>query len=181
MKDNFKDWVEDERAAFEFQNPDLDGLWENIDNELKKSESKKNVFWKATMKIAASILIVCMCTWVGFRTYNYKQFVHEGAGLTQISSELAETEVYYASQVSEKLEIIKANDEELHIEVASTIEELDEEYQLLKQDLNDQADNEEVIEAMIDNYRLKLDLLEKILSELQTDEKAFNAKKERNL
>jgi hypothetical protein len=44
---------------------------------------------------------------------------------------------------------------------------LDEEYKSLKNDLKDDADSEEVINAMIEYYRLKLEMLGKILLEIQ--------------
>ncbi len=44
---------------------------------------------------------------------------------------------------------------------------LDEDYQSLKNDIRDDADSEEVINAMIEYYRLKLAMLEKILDEVQ--------------
>ena len=44
-------------------------------------------------------------------------------------------------------------------------------FKSLKEDLKDNADNEEVVFAMIQNYRLKLDILEEILLQLRSAEK----------
>ena len=44
--------------------------------------------------------------------------------------------------------------------------ELDEVFEELKNDLKDDSDNEEVIEAMIQNYRLKLQILNEMLEQL---------------
>ena len=46
----------------------------------------------------------------------------------------------------------------------------------LSQDLIDEAQNEEVVRAMIDNYRLKLKILERILEDLdkEANEEAIN-------
>ena len=46
--------------------------------------------------------------------------------------------------------------------------ELDKIYKGLKNDLKDNVSNEEVIEAMIQNFRLKLQLLEEIQRQLQS-------------
>jgi len=44
---------------------------------------------------------------------------------------------------------------------------LDSVYADLRRDLKDNAANEEVIEAMIQNYRLKLEILEDVLSQMR--------------
>ena len=50
------------------------------------------------------------------------------------------------------------------------MEELDEVYVELKEDLKDNASNPEVIEAMILNYRVKLEILEDLLNQLKQKE-----------
>jgi len=50
------------------------------------------------------------------------------------------------------------------------MEELDEVYTELKEDLRDNASNPEVIEAMILNYRVKLEILEDLLYQLKEKE-----------
>ena len=47
---------------------------------------------------------------------------------------------------------------------------LDSAYYELQQDLKDNVDSEEVISAMIQNYRIKLQVLEKVLDEIRTKE-----------
>ena len=51
--------------------------------------------------------------------------------------------------------------------------ELDGILRELKEDLNDDADNQEVVEAMMQNYMLKLEILEDMLEQIK-------AKKEKN-
>jgi len=59
-----------------------------------------------------------------------------------------------------------AAEEMLHMDMA----ELDEVYSQLKEDLKDNASNPEVIEAMILNYRVKLEILEDLLNQLKEKE-----------
>ena len=54
--------------------------------------------------------------------------------------------------------------------------DLDQVYNDLKEDLKDNAANEEVIEAMIQNYRLKLDILEEMLVVLKQSNESQNEK-----
>jgi molecular chaperone GrpE (heat shock protein) len=86
--------------------------------------------------------------------------------------EFQEAETYYAAEVSEKVNLIKEmeGDEELLAE----IEFLQLEYENLKKEMDAGADSQKIIAAMIENYRLRLNILEEILMELQdnrSDEK----------
>ena len=54
--------------------------------------------------------------------------------------------------------------------LTADMEELDEVYNELKEDLKDNASNPEVIEAMILNYRVKLEILEDLLNQLKEKE-----------
>jgi hypothetical protein len=56
--------------------------------------------------------------------------------------------------------------------------ELDKVFEELKRDLKDNSDNEEVIEAMIQNYRIKLEVLDEILTQLK---KSRGSNKKNNL
>jgi hypothetical protein len=63
--------------------------------------------------------------------------------------------------------LLSGSDASLRKEVDIELTELDHIYRELKEDLKDNADNEEVVVAMIQNYRLKLEILEEILLQLK--------------
>ena len=54
--------------------------------------------------------------------------------------------------------------------LADDMEELDEVYLELQEDLKDNVSNPEVIEAMVLNYRVKLEILEDLLNQLNEKE-----------
>ena len=54
--------------------------------------------------------------------------------------------------------------------VFTDLEQLDEVYKELMNDLQDNADNEEVVQAMIENYRIRLQILEQILNEIKGEQ-----------
>jgi hypothetical protein len=87
-----------------------------------------------------------------------------------IVRELIEAEAYYTSQIDMRKEEVfrlTASNPEVRHEINNEMIDLDRVYTELKEDLKDNADNEEVIEAMIQNYRLKLDILEEMLVRLK--------------
>lgn len=162
MKDKLKESVDNRREDFEIFDADFDQMWESIDGNLNKS---RWTVWGLVSKVAAAILVLALVTW-GFVSFKVSSS-SEGVALHEISPELAETEYYYSQQVAEKLTIIKASNADVDKEVMDNLLALDSAYQDLKQDLKDNADNEEVVAAMITNYRLKLSILEQILKEIK--------------
>ena len=52
---------------------------------------------------------------------------------------------------------------EIKAELDSDLFELDSVYKSLRKDLNDNVANQEVIEAMIENYRIRIDILEEMM------------------
>ncbi|MBL6446119.1 hypothetical protein JMN32_07360 [Fulvivirga sp. 29W222] len=162
MKDKLKESVDSRREDFDLFDADFDQMWSNVEQGLNKS--RRNI-WPFAGKIAATILLLVIVGW-GFISLKFNDS-SEGVALHEISPELAETEYYYSQQVAEKLSIIKASKAGVDKEVMDNLIALDSAYQDLKQDLKDNADNEEVVEAMITNYRLKLSILEQILKEIK--------------
>ena len=80
--------------------------------------------------------------------------------------ELREAEMYYSGMIHTKLEEVKPLLREypsLEEELNSDLSELDSIYSGLKSDLKDNIANHEVIEAMIQNYRLRISILEDML------------------
>jgi len=86
--------------------------------------------------------------------------------------ELKETEFYYNNLVNLKMDELQpflANIPGLEAEVQLDLSELDSIYSSLKEDLKDNIANDQVIEAMIQNYRLKIKILEDLLNDISPD------------
>lgn len=80
-----------------------------------------------------------------------------------------EMQYYYENQINiVKTDIVSltGNDEVVQQEIQLELEDLKTIFDDLKKDLNDQANNKEVIDAMIMNYRVKLKLLEDMRNQL---------------
>jgi hypothetical protein len=171
MNDKLKQRVEDSRQEWDQFDTDLEGLWENIESQLDKREKKIGVFSsKSWMKIAASLTLLLTVGWLAASYINTNSKGPVRYALSDISPELAETEYYYANQISEKLAMIQTSNAGVDLFVLENLDLLDSAYIELQQDLKDNADNEEVINAMIQNYRIKLQILEKTLSKIRQKE-----------
>lgn len=83
---------------------------------------------------------------------------------------LKDAEAYYTSMINSKEEQILqilGNDNKVMDQIMEEMNGLDDIYIQLKNDLKDDVANEEIIEAMVQNYRMKLFILEDILNQLQ--------------
>lgn len=171
MKDELKIFTEQNRESFEGYKLDLDDAWLGVEDHLNKIEEKSvKIPWANILKVAA-IFIVVMTVAFGFYLNNQRiSLAENGIALHNISSELADTEAFYTSLISERIELIEVSLGVIEPEIQKQLNIIDEEYLSLKTDLNDNADSEEVINAMIKNYRLKLAMLEKILEEIQDND-----------
>lgn len=165
MSDKLKSYIEQNREELEVYEFDLGRGWNELSNRLEPEESvKKLKLWKS-IAAAASILLVAS---VGFI------FIQNGTG-DRLPVELVETQNYYQQQIDQKVALVKSisGSEEL----IADLERMDAVFEELQGDLKDDVHNEAVVTAMIDNYRLKLRILEEILEELeeQDDEGISNS------
>ena len=171
MKDELKQFVDTQRKEFDIYQLDVNLAWDNIEVELDSVHEKSMHFsWRRLLKVAA-VLVLVSVVGIGYYFNNQRITINEqGIALHNLSSELADTEAFYTSQIDEKIELIKVASGDLQPDVLEQLEQLDKDYLALKNDLRDNADSEEVINAMIEYYRLKLSLLEKILEEIQKND-----------
>jgi len=164
MSDRLKEHIDQNRASFEVYKGDYNEMWKNID---VGRDSRAPIRWGSFFRIAASIVLLLTFAFVFIRIQSNTARFSEGVSLGELSPELAEAELYYNMLVDEKMNIIKSSQAEIGLVVFQEFQMLDSAYNDLKNDLKDNVDNEEVINAMIQNYRIKLRILGQILENIQ--------------
>jgi hypothetical protein len=130
--------------------------------------------WNSVMWKAAAVLVIFVAS------YYFHDFVNsrkrpqtaenETGKPTEIVKMMIEAEAFYTAQIDNRQQEFNAlaqDQPEIRHEVNYELVALDSVYADLKRDLKDNAANEEVIEAMIQNYRVKLDILEDVLRQLR--------------
>ena len=171
MGDGLKKYVDKDRASFDVYDEDLSGLWGQIEQRLDShtTSDDKVVEKKTTLRylwrVAAMFVLVSA---VGMTVWLQSANSRSDDILYRISPELAEAEAFYNDLIAEKLTIIRASlpDSDFY---QADFNMLNEAYDDLKKDLKDNADNEEVVQAMITNYKIRLSMLERILEALDKD------------
>jgi hypothetical protein len=171
MKDRFEKFITENRGNFDTREPDP-LIWDKIEKDIRV---KHQFDWKIGLKRAAIVLVVCLASYGAFElTHRLSSKNFQSASKIKNNKEnsipgLNEAEAYYTNVVNEKLDELKpiiANCPSLEEELQYDLSELDSVYLDLKGDLKDNMANQEVVEAIIENYRLKITILEDILSEL---------------
>lgn len=169
MTDFLKKNIDGRRDEFEVYITDLDLSWDRISDMLDRKEHGRRAspgLWKMPLKVAAALLLVSAIAVVAYRLSSVGE-AEKQPTLSMISPELAETEQYYTMMISEKLGQIKENSGFIDPAVMRDLETLDQVYAELRVDLADNLDNEEVVNAMIVNYKIKLKVLDRILEQIK--------------
>lgn len=155
MKDNFKDFVNSQREDFEVYDTNKDQLWDKIDQNLHPHHYSG--WWRMAAAIAL-IFVISGTLYVSLRT-------------PALPQEVVEAENYYSSTMADQMKFIKSQNIEIDPAILRDLDTLDQQYESLKNDLKDDIDNEEVVSAMIATYRVKLEILEQILNEIQGNDR----------
>lgn len=168
MPDNLKKWANENRESFE-ERPPL-GHEERFK---KRLNTKRESIIPEWMRYAASVLLLMGLGWTIFQAGVNSGIDQEAESQTVASimpAELLEVEQFFSASVANKkaeLENLAAADGNPEIQsVLSELEELEDQYEELKQELMINTGNERIVNAMIENYRLRLEVLEKLLMKL---------------
>jgi len=166
--DKLEKYVLGHRDQFDDLEPDPE-IWDRI--ETRKAPIIR-INWKDVAWKAAAVAVIFTASYF-FHEYMAGRKDNSTRMMGTISEEnqpmvreLIEAEAYYTSLINIKKEEVfrlTSSTPEIRHEIDMELVDLDRVYAELKEDLNDNADNEEVIEAMIQNYRLKLEILEEML------------------
>ena len=153
--DPFKKFVEENRLEFESHQQDYQEMWKHIEDDL---DPKLRTFWPSWIKVAAAVVIVAVSGWM-----IYTVQISNGLPL-----ELYETEQHYYRMINTKMEQVQEHHMKVDALIWDDLDLLDRAYEDLKRDLREQADQEEVAQAMIENQRAKLEILEHVLNEIES-------------
>jgi len=183
--DKLEKYILDHREAFDDREPDP-AIWEKVNT--RKSPviriNWKDIAWKAAAVAAIFVTSYFFHDYMASRNQTSRMLTGERGGeAPQMVKELIEAEAYYSAQISIKKDEVfrlSASNPEIRHEINMELVDLDRVYNELREDLKDNAANEEVIEAMIQNYRLKLDILEEMLVVLNRTNETQNEKDHEN-
>jgi hypothetical protein len=163
MKDRLEEFVRGHRQDFDTIEPG-EALWKNIEKQIDKGKRIKLRFYLSRAAAVAAIFALSFMT---------QQYLQKSRNKAPEIPELKEAEMYYSGLIDAKLQEIKPlllEYPDVEKDMKSDLFELDSVYKGLKNDLKDNVANHEVIEAMIENYRMRINLLEEMLQFLEKND-----------
>jgi len=182
--DNLEDFINKNRNKFDDQSPAPD-MWKRIQEE----RSKDNVIEMPTgnraklpmqvMKMAASFLILALAAFGGYKllqTPEVDTVLAETSVQPNASNEMAQMDQYYQHQVVSKLTQVKelVADESIVNEVVAELKLLDQQQTELLADIHKTANQQELVEALMNTYRMKLEVLQNIINLLEENKEDEN-------
>lgn len=164
--DRLEEFVKNNREEFDQFEPSPE-VWTEIKNNTSKPVSFRLL--RVSVRVAAAavfLLVTSFFVWnvidSGNRNFAMKTDDPE-------LQELIEAEAFYAHEVNDKLKEIRKcyyTNPELKTEIENDLTELQEMYTNLKTNLKDNISNKAVIEAMIENNRYRLKLVNDVLEQI---------------
>ncbi|HUX95201.1 MAG TPA: hypothetical protein VMV47_05650 [Bacteroidales bacterium] len=176
--DRLEEYIKKNRESLDIHTPSPE-VWDRVNRELKPARAVKK--WLA---IAASVAVLTAMSLIFYqigRNSVNPDMVTQFRGELPSKIQLKEAEAYYTSQINElyrEAEPLLAANPELQDELNSDISQIDSIYADLKEDLKDNIANQDVVEALIRNYTIKIKILEDMLSILRENEN--NAEKNKS-
>jgi hypothetical protein len=168
-QNSLDDFIMSNKDAFDSQMPSAHA-WENIADKINNSKTSRINLWISYTKRYAAIAIILISAAIGLHIVFLSPSHNNEHSASNMNNEINEVSFFYESQIEKKKELVltlTSHTPSIKKEIDMDFEELDAVLKELKDDLNDDVANAEVVTAMIQNYRLKLQILEQILEFVQ--------------
>lgn len=173
MKNDIEEFVSNNRLEFDDLTPN-EKVWDAIENRIpNKGQSNLHWLWKA-----AAVVFFCTSVFLyvqPFRANNTPGDVRMAKlENKRLNNELEQVESFYIQMISEKRSLINTLQEEDSTEFTGgdyeeDLQKLDAMYEVLKKEF-DNGPSKEVVDALVLNLLVRINILNKKLAELDTDE-----------
>ncbi len=159
-------YIVDNREDFDCAVPNLK-VWAAIDKTLEEQQVGKRVqMWKY-LRVAAAAAMLVIAGGIGGVYLNGNFDKNQGA-IAQLAPEHADLEKYYTEQVEQKTKQLVSLKHEGYVNVQEDLKKLDDTFLELMQEYQKlpPGSGDMVIQAMLENYQTKLDILERVLEKV---------------
>lgn len=188
--DELKSFFEQNRNLFDTEEP-MAGHFERFQQRLEAEQKQRNRFnYRRILYVAASVVVAVVVSvealslllGKGVETIQNEvaelnmnstnEFVRQTTQnvKSKLNPEYRETQKYYITEVDNRLDQIKATsmDEEQKAELLKELSEMDELFAKLQKELKSSPDNQVLIEAMINHYKMKIEVMNQIINNLNS-------------
>lgn len=169
--DPLEHFIRHNREAFDEEIPDLK-VWANIAGKTPVKARIVHINWQRTF-IRAAASVALLVTGLGLGIWYARSGDTPAMAMGDVSSEYAELEQHYQRDIAGKQQKLATFTGSQPAEVHEDLEHLDLVMNELRQELaNVPAGNrQQVVRAMIENYKAKASILERVLERLEESTK----------
>lgn len=170
-EDNLEKFIANHRKEFDTAEPPP-MVWMNLEKELESNNTKEKksgyvheLKWPSMMRMMSVAAMFLVVMGVGLLIGLQINKGDEGYNNPRLN-EFVEAERHYNKKIDDMWTVVKTTGTEEETSIAEDLKALDEVYNELKEELlNGTQDNtNEVVNAMIKNYRTKIEILETVLN-----------------
>ncbi len=163
---DIKNIIKQNRVDFDGKEPHGDHF-DRFRQKLQTHHDKSRWQWKELMKIVAIVTIVML---TGFATHQLRDIKTPHFSFSQLSPEYQEVENYFKANIDKQLNIISQLTKSSDIQEKNTIKEelenMDKMYDQLEEELQTNPKDERIIQAMIEHFQVKNNILNRIVKQL---------------
>jgi hypothetical protein len=170
--DKLEEYIRQNRENLDRYSPPRN-IWKSISKKLIKQRSHSRQW----LSIAAIIAVILGTAVIFFKPeYRWSDPNRRRTSeddLSRLSPQIKETEAYYNNLVNslyKEAAPLLTNNPEIRKELNSDLSHLDSICVDIKKDLKDNISNQDVVEALIQNYRIKIQILEEMLTVLKEND-----------
>ena len=170
--DNLEEYIRKHREEMDMYKPSS-GNWRKIRKGIRTGRNKGYRWISIAAMVAVIIGTAVVFFRPGFKSSRKTIGGSNDQAIVKGSSLLKETEIYYnnlANSLYLEATPMLTRNPEIEKELVTDISQIDSICSEIKKDLKDNVANQDVIEALIQNYRIKIRLLEDMLTILKENE-----------
>ncbi|MDO6473258.1 hypothetical protein [Maribacter sp. 1_MG-2023] len=164
--DQFEKHIRDNKQFFNERKADHAKIWGNIESQLNADKQQVIPLWKSPLiRTAASVLILLGIAGLVGLSFSASPTTETN----YVSQDLQDIDMHYKGLVSYQVQLVQKNNQLSDAdkeEFLSFMVELDTEYEQLKLEMQNNLDNEQVLAAIVSNYRKRIELIENLLQQL---------------
>ncbi len=180
MKDSLEKFITQNRDSFDKEVPSLK-VWAEIDKKMsaKTQKVKPRSLWRHVWMAASIVFLLTAGALIGIQVTR-DAADNEMADQETWSKEYQEMESFYKGQVKEKVAQLAHYNEDPSIN--EDLQQIDDFLLELKGELKDtpKGSEEQIVNALISNYKTKLAILERVLDRIQSTNQETIKKSEEN-
>ena len=164
--DNLEKFIIQHREEFDMEVPSLK-VWSEIDKQVSQKTAKR-VRMRKWMSVAAAVAVLLVAGMVMGIQINEASNAAAINSLSDIAPEYADLERHYKAEFDHKYQQLVSYNHDVYVK--EDLAQLDEIFEELKLEfeLAPKGSEEYIINAMINNYQTKIEILEQVLEKIQS-------------